>query len=70
MSAIQNNLIQNGDFEQGITGFSSEYAIFPNFNPVCSNFTYGVIAISTNPAIIDAQWCNMPDHTQGAGVCC
>jgi hypothetical protein len=61
--AAAQNLVINGDFENGNTGFSTRYA----FGDVSGPGTYN---IGTNPSTApDAygDWCNCGDHTSGTG---
>lgn len=48
------NLIPNGNFEGGNTGFSSDYT----FN----GFLYGSYFVNSNPSFV-GPWCNQPDHS-------
>ena len=62
--ASAQNLVVNGDFENGNTGFTTRYA----FGDVSGPGTYN---IGTNPSSApDAygDWCNCGDHTSGAGM--
>ncbi|GEM_PF-3352123 len=57
------NLIVNGDFEQGNTGFTSDYLYAPNDLSVA-----GTYSVTTSPALV---WSNFPDcvdHTSGSGM--
>jgi hypothetical protein len=58
------NLIVNGDFEAGMSGFVTDYGIFPN-GIGCSNTTnFGSIAITTNPYLSQGtQYCETTDRT-------
>lgn len=60
------NLITNGDFEQGLTGFTTDYSIYPTGDGGCG-LTYGSIAVSTDPNSLAGGWCSYVDHTPGAG---
>ncbi|MEI6409796.1 MAG: PKD domain-containing protein, partial [Bacteroidota bacterium] len=53
------NLIDNGDFEQGNTGFTSDYT----YNPGFTLPPFGTYEITSTPAIFPA----CPDHTSGTG---
>ncbi len=58
------NLVQNGDFEDGNTGFTSEYTYSPGYNALQPEGTYAI----TN----DASWNHTGfqgcgDHTSGSG---
>jgi Secretion system C-terminal sorting domain len=59
------NLLPNGDFENGYTGFGTDYAIFPNSDGSClpSQTSYGSISVNTNPWTLNGQWCKMTDHS-------
>ncbi len=62
-AAAAQNLVVNGDFESGNTGFTTRYA----FGDVSGPGTYN---IGTNPSTApDAygDWCNCGDHTSGTG---
>ncbi|MGA2753897.1 MAG: hypothetical protein ABSE53_09015 [Terracidiphilus sp.] len=57
------NLVINGDFENGNTGFNTGYSIGDVANP-------GGYAIGTNPSTAPGafgDWCNCGDHTSGTG---
>jgi hypothetical protein len=57
------NLVINGDFENGNTGFTTGYKIGDVSNP-------GGYAIGTNPSTAPGafgDWCNCGDHTSGTG---
>ncbi|GJM31862.1 MAG: hypothetical protein DHS20C18_08630 [Saprospiraceae bacterium] len=66
-SLSDNNLITNGDFNAGITGFTSDY--FPG-----SGGTFGLLsnegeyAVSTNPALTHTNFANCGDHTGGGSM--
>lgn len=55
------NLITNGDFSAGNTGFTSEY------NYVSSNTTEGEYFVGTSPASWNASLSTCADHTSGNG---
>lgn len=57
------NLIVNGDFEAGNTGFTSDYT-YDNSPPMGG---YGYYAIDTNPKTWNSQWASFGDHTSGSG---
>lgn len=62
--AAAQNLIVNGDFESGNSGFTTGYA----FGDVSGPGTYN---IATNPSTVSGaygDWCNCGDHTSGAGM--
>jgi Secretion system C-terminal sorting domain len=53
------NLITNGNFEQGYTGFSSAYtAVTRNYQGGAGTYTIGV-----NPSNYLSNWCNATNHT-------
>jgi hypothetical protein len=57
------NLVVNGDFENGNAGFTSGYALGDVSNP-------GFYAIGTNPSTATGafgDWCNCGDHSSGTG---
>jgi hypothetical protein len=57
------NLVINGDFENGNTGFTTGYAMGNVNGP-------GTYTIGTNPSAAPGaygDWCNCGDHTTGAG---
>jgi gliding motility-associated-like protein len=53
------NLIDNGDFEQGNSGFSSDYV----YNPGFTLFPFGSYEVTATPAAFP----DCPDHTSGGG---
>lgn len=57
---LPQNLVTNGDFELGNTGFTSNYALFPPSSP-------GHYLISGNPTNMNPAFCTLADHTTGAG---
>ncbi len=63
-AAAAQNLVVNGDFEGGNTGFTTKYA----FGDVSGPGTYN---IGTNPSSAPGaygDWCNCGDHTSGTGM--
>ncbi len=57
--------IVNGDFEDGNTGFSSDYAyVVP---PGAENILEGQYTVWTNPKEVHSKWTSMGDHTTGHG---
>jgi hypothetical protein len=57
------NLVINGDFENGNTGFTTGYAFGDVSNP-------GTYSIGTSPSTATGafgDWCNCGDHTSGTG---
>lgn len=62
-TATSPNLVTNGDFESGNTGFTTGYSIGDVSNP-------GGYAIGANPSTAPGafgDWCNCGDHTSGTG---
>lgn len=57
------NLIVNGDFEAGNTGFTSEYT-YDDTPPMGGT---GYYAIGTNPQVWNNVWASFGDHTSGSG---
>jgi hypothetical protein len=49
------NLIPNGNFESGATGFNSDNQLDGPW--------YGAYYVNSNPVNVRSQWCNMPDHS-------
>ena len=59
------NLVTNGDFEAGLTGFSSDYAyVSPEGNNCWQPGTYTVTTAASN---CHTLWEGSGDHTTGAG---
>jgi gliding motility-associated-like protein len=56
-----NNIITNGDFNNGNTGFTSDY------NYAASNITEGEYFVGANPQAWNASLSNCTDHTSGNG---
>lgn len=68
MPAAQANLIVNGDFEAGNTGFSSAYAHTPGALAGGGlDLNAGQYVIPTNPAVHHIFGSNFGDHTTGTG---
>ncbi len=61
-SAVQVNLIPNGDFEAGNVGFGSDYANAPAANTVEGQYT-----VTTNPYPWNINFALAGDHGDGAG---
>lgn len=67
--ATSPNLVVNGDFTQGVTGFSSEYVLFPNTTGygLCQTILgEGCFVIGTNPHSYNPAWLDFPSKN-GAG---
>ncbi len=61
-TASASNLLVNGDFEAGNTGFTSQYLFSENLLPA---ETYAVLA---NPRTGNGNFANIGDHTTGDGL--
>ena len=59
------NLIDNGDFEQGVSGFSSNYVNPPFMTDAVWN--EGTYAVTNNPAVVHSYATSFGDHTTGTG---
>lgn len=59
---LGNNLINNGDFEAGNSGFSSDYIESPG-----NLYPEGVYEVLPNPQASHPNFSPCPDHTSGAG---
>ena len=60
------NLITNGDFEAGVTGFTSEYTYWPIGTP--GDMSESRYAVVTLPSLIHSGYNKMsPDHTSKTG---
>lgn len=60
--AAQANLLTNGDFESGNSGFTSDYFYAPG-----GNTTEGQYTVRTDPQNWNGAYYAMPDHTTGTG---
>lgn len=63
-SLNENNLVVNGDFTAGNTGFSSSYTYSP---PPSATLLEGRYSVYTNPFGVHTGFTSMPDHTTGTG---
>lgn len=61
------NLVDNGDFEQGNTGFSSEYDYCDLPNCLSSSPINGEYGIDPNPNYLHTGFPSCGDHTSGSG---
>jgi hypothetical protein len=59
------NLVANGDFEGGNTGFGSDYTYVSGPG---SAIPPAVYALDTSPANVHPSWANFGDHTTGSGL--
>ena len=57
------NLIANGNFEAGSTGFTTDYLLDPS-----ALYDPGVVGVIDNPSSYHPSWVNMGDHTSGNGL--
>src|SRR5581483_8719970 len=62
--AMASELVTNGDFSAGFTGFTTNYSEIP---PGAENDATGDLFVSTNPAGLCGCWANINDHTTGTG---
>jgi hypothetical protein len=56
------NLVANGDFSGGVSGFTSDYSYSPG-----NGVPPAVYDVGTNPNAIHPSWASFGDHTTGAG---
>jgi hypothetical protein len=59
---LSGNLIVNGDFETGDTGFTTDYRPYPG-----GLLLEGYYAITTNPHLVHSDAASYGDHTTGSG---
>ncbi len=67
-TALGQNLVVNGDFEAGNTGFTTEYTYLDPANT--GTWTLGpeyMYTVSTNPNSYHSSWTSFGDHTTGTG---
>jgi hypothetical protein len=62
-SALATNLVVNGDFEGGNTGFTSDYSFAPG-----GNTTEAQYSVRSNPYPWNSQFISAADHTSGSGL--
>ena len=65
-SSSLGSLIENGDFESGNTGFTSEYQYVPPLPPP-GRIGFAEYTVFTDPADVHDLWASFGDHTTGAG---
>ncbi|HEX5625431.1 MAG TPA: hypothetical protein VFX48_05400, partial [Saprospiraceae bacterium] len=58
-----NNLIVNGNFESGNSGFTHDY----NYGTPGGTFGPGWLSVGTTPPSYNGGWANCGDHTTGSG---
>ena len=63
-SAAFGNLVQNGDFEVGNTGFTTDYVYVAPLGAVHPQQKY---TVHTDPADVHSGWVSYGDHTSGTG---
>jgi len=61
-AVCEDNLIVNGDFESGNTGFTSEYDYSPS-----DMYPPGKYTIDTSPKNVHSSWADYGDNTSGSG---
>ena len=66
-SAGAANLVTNGDFSAGNTGFGSDYTYVPSVNQG-SGYPEGIYLIDDNPNDIHNLFSSYGDHTTGTGL--
>lgn len=64
-SALGANIVENGDFEWGNGGFSSNYMSPPYTDGTI--WAEGTYAITTNPILVHGLAASFGDHTTGTG---
>lgn len=64
--ATSKNLLQNGDFEQGNTGFTSQY----RYSKGAVNYaqTYDIVTDPVKASMGNSGWASYGDHTTGKGM--
>lgn len=63
------NLVDNGDFEDGDTGFETEYTYLDP--AITGGWTLGpeyMYTVSTDPSLYHSAWTSFGDHTTGDGL--
>lgn len=66
-ASAQSN-VQNGDFEAGNTGFSSEYTYVADGPGTSELYPEGLYTVHNNPSDLHNDFYNMGDHTTGSGL--
>ena len=61
------DLIENGDFSNGNTSFSTDYTYNVTPSLAGNELVEGQYSIGTNPAPMHVNWVNCGDHTTGTG---
>ncbi|MEO1261151.1 MAG: gliding motility-associated C-terminal domain-containing protein [Bacteroidota bacterium] len=64
---FSNNLVVNGDFSGGNSGFTTDYTFNANPSITANPLNEGQYSIGTNPAPMHINWVNCGDHTTGSG---
>ena len=62
VSIVQANILTNGDFELGNTGFDTDYPYIPYITYQWFRYT-----VDTNPLNVHPSWLSYCDHTTGSG---
>lgn len=58
------NLIANHDFESGLTGFNTDYGIYPNGIGCSQGGVFGSVSVVSNPFVdLGYQYCDRVDHS-------
>ena len=67
--AACDNLIVNGDFEDGDTGFDSDYAYqTPAYDALWNEATYTVYTNTNAAGWVHHLWTDFGDHNTGTGL--
>lgn len=67
LQGMGQNLLVNGDFEQGNVGFSTDYQLFVQNPPPPPNITFGEYAVTDDLSNVQNLWSGLGDHTSGSG---
>jgi len=67
VSSLEPNLVVNGDFEQGNTGFSTDYVVGTGgaYGQLTNEGTY---AVSSSPNLVHTNFSNCTNHTPAPGT--
>ncbi|MFK8056606.1 MAG: SprB repeat-containing protein [Saprospiraceae bacterium] len=61
------DLVVNGDFSSGNTGFTTDYVLDPNPTSAGNELDEGEYSVGADPAPMHRNWQSCGDHTTGAG---
>src|SRR4051812_31502275 len=62
ISVSAQNLVSNSGFEDGNTGFTTDYSLWTS-----GSIGAGKYAVTTNPLNVASNWGSYGDHTSGSG---